>query len=57
MSQRLWRGQGGASLIDYAMLVAVICAIVIAAIAVAGAWTHATWVRVHLLSLLGQLPP
>jgi Flp pilus assembly pilin Flp len=57
MQEHLWRDQGSASLIDYAILVAVIYAIVIAAVALAGAWIHATWVRVHLMPLLGQLLP
>jgi Flp pilus assembly pilin Flp len=57
MLKRLWRDQGGASLIDYATLVAAICAIVVTGVAGAGAWSRATWVRLNLLSLLGQLAP
>jgi Flp pilus assembly pilin Flp len=57
MLKRLWRDQGGASLFDYATLVAAICAIVVTGVAVAGAWGRATWVRLNLLPLLGQLTP
>jgi Flp pilus assembly pilin Flp len=49
--ERLWRDQGGASLIDYAFVVAVITVLVVVGIAVACAWAQAMWTR--LLPLLG----
>jgi Flp pilus assembly pilin Flp len=51
MFQRLWRDQRGASLIDYAILAALITVLVVVAVAVAGSWLYSMWVR--LLSLLG----
>jgi Flp pilus assembly pilin Flp len=51
MFDRLWRDQGGASLIEYSILVAVITVIVVVGVSVAGAWAHGMWVR--LLPMLG----
>jgi Flp pilus assembly pilin Flp len=51
MFQRLWRDQRGASLIDYAILAALITALVVVAVAVAGFWVQSMWMR--LLSILG----
>ena len=51
MFDRFWRDQGGASLIEYSFLVAVITMIVVVGVAVAGAWAQAMWA--HLLPLLG----
>ena len=50
MFERLWRDQAGASLIDYAIVVAVITVLVVG-VAVTGSWIKGVWV--HLLSLLG----
>jgi hypothetical protein len=43
-------------LIDYATIVVVICTIIVG-VAVTGAWSRDTWVRLHLLPLLSQMPP
>jgi Flp pilus assembly pilin Flp len=43
--QCLWRDQRGASLIDYAILAALITALIIAGIAVAGSWINSMWVQ------------
>jgi Flp pilus assembly pilin Flp len=51
MFERLWRDQRGASLIDYAIIAALITVLVLVAVAVSGSWLHGMWV--HLLSLLG----
>ena len=51
MLESLWRDQGGASLIDYAILAALITVLVIVGVAVAGAWAQTMWTR--LLPLLG----
>ena len=51
MLERLWRDQGGASLIDYAILAALITVLIVVGIAVAGGWAQAMWTR--LLPLLG----
>jgi Flp pilus assembly pilin Flp len=51
MVQHLWRDQGGASLIEYSILVAVITAIVLVGVSVAGAWVLGMWER--LLPILG----
>jgi Flp pilus assembly pilin Flp len=45
------RGQRGASLIDCAILAALITALIIAGIAVSGSWVESVWMR--LLSILG----
>lgn len=52
MLQRLWPDQAGASLIDYAIVVAVITVLVVVGIAVVGASAQAMWTR--LLPLLGR---
>ena len=49
--ESLWRDQGGASLIDYVIVAAVITVLVVVGIAVAGGWGKAIWTR--LLPLLG----
>ena len=49
--RRLWRDQRGASLIEYAIIAALITVLVVVTVAVAGSWLYSTWV--HLLSLLG----
>jgi Flp pilus assembly pilin Flp len=51
MFERLWRDQRGASLTEYAILVALITALIIAVIAVSGSWVQTMWVR--LLAMLG----
>jgi Flp pilus assembly pilin Flp len=51
MFKRLWRDQGGASLIDYAILAALITVLVVLGVALAGAWLQGMWA--HLLPLLG----
>jgi Flp pilus assembly pilin Flp len=51
MFQRLWRDQRGTSLIDYAILAALITTIVVLGVAVAGSWIQGMWA--HLLPLLG----
>jgi Flp pilus assembly pilin Flp len=51
MFQRLWRDQGGASLIEYSFLIALITAIVVVGVSVAGAWAQGMWER--LLPMLG----
>jgi Flp pilus assembly pilin Flp len=51
MFQRLWREQGGASLIYHLMLIALITLLVAVAVAVAGSWIQRMWA--HLLALLG----
>jgi Flp pilus assembly pilin Flp len=51
MLQRFWRDKGGASLIEYSILVALITVLVVLAVAVAGAWAQRMWA--HLLPLLG----
>jgi Flp pilus assembly pilin Flp len=38
--QHLWRGQRGASLIDYAILAALITALITARIALSGSWVQ-----------------
>jgi Flp pilus assembly pilin Flp len=48
--QCLWRGRRGTSLIDYAILAALITALVVVAVAVAGSWIYSMWV--HLLPKL-----
>ena len=45
MFERLWRDQRGASLIDYAILAALITALIIAGIAVSGSWVQSMWTR------------
>ena len=47
----LSRDQRGASLIDYAILAALITVLVVVGIAVAGYWVQGMWA--HLLPLLG----
>jgi Flp pilus assembly pilin Flp len=51
MFDRLWRDQGGASLIEYSILVALITVLIVAGIAAAGAWAQSMWTR--LLPMLG----
>jgi Flp pilus assembly pilin Flp len=51
MFERLWRDQRGASLIDYAILAALITVLVVVGIAVAGSWIYSMWLR--LLPMLG----
>jgi Flp pilus assembly pilin Flp len=51
MFERLWRDQRGASLIDYAILVALITVLVVVGVEFAGSWIYSMWV--HLLPLLG----
>jgi Flp pilus assembly pilin Flp len=51
MLEFLWRDRAGASLIDYAIVVAVITVLVVVGVAVAGSWAQAMWTR--LLPLLG----
>jgi Flp pilus assembly pilin Flp len=51
MFQCFWRDQGGASLIEYSILVALITVLVVLAVAVASAWAQGMWA--HLLPLLG----
>jgi Flp pilus assembly pilin Flp len=51
MFERLWRDERGASLIDYAILAALITVLVILGVAVAGIWMYSMWA--HLLPLLG----
>jgi Flp pilus assembly pilin Flp len=51
MFKRLWRDQGGASLIDYSILVALITVLVVVGISVAGSWIQGMWA--HLLPTLG----
>jgi Flp pilus assembly pilin Flp len=43
---RLWRDQAGASLIDYAILAALITVLVVIGVAVAGTWLLGTWAHV-----------
>jgi Flp pilus assembly pilin Flp len=50
MFRRLWRDQGGASLIDYSILVALITVLVVVGVAVAGSWVRGIWE--YLLPLL-----
>jgi Flp pilus assembly pilin Flp len=52
MFKRLWRDQGGVSLIDYSILVALITVLVVVGISVAGSWIQRMWA--HLLPLLGN---
>jgi Flp pilus assembly pilin Flp len=49
--ERLWRDQRGASLIDYAILAALITVLVVVGVAVAGSWIKGMWA--HMLPLLG----
>jgi Flp pilus assembly pilin Flp len=51
MFQQFWRNQGGASLIEYSLLVALITILVVVGVAVAGAWAQGMWAR--LLPTLG----
>jgi Flp pilus assembly pilin Flp len=51
MFERLWRDQRGASLIDYAILAALITVLVAVGVAVAGAWAQGMWSQ--LLPRLG----
>jgi pilus assembly protein Flp/PilA len=51
MLQRFWRDQGGASLIEYSILVALITVLVVGVVAVAGAWAQSMWA--HLVPVLG----
>ena len=51
MFERLWRDQGGASLIEYSILVALITMLIVVGVAVAGAWAQSIWT--HLLPMLG----
>jgi Flp pilus assembly pilin Flp len=51
MFQHLWRDQGGASLIDYTILVALITMIVVVGVSVAGSWIQSMWAQ--LLPMLG----
>jgi Flp pilus assembly pilin Flp len=51
MFKRFWHNQGGASLIDYSLLVALITVLVVVGIAVAGSWLQGMWA--HLLPILG----
>ena len=51
MFQRLWRDQGGASLIDYTILIALITVMVIVGVSVVGSWIQSMWVQ--LLPTLG----
>ena len=51
MFQRLWRDRGGASLIDYTILVALITVIVVVGVSVAGSWIQSMWAQ--LLPILG----
>jgi Flp pilus assembly pilin Flp len=51
MLRRFWRDIGGASLIDYSILVALITMIVVVGVAVVGSWIQGMWA--HLLPLLG----
>jgi Flp pilus assembly pilin Flp len=49
--ERLWRDRRGASLIDYAILVALITSLIIAGVALASSWVQSMWTR--LLGMLG----
>ena len=51
MFQRLWRDQGGASLIEYTILIALITVMVIVGVSVVGSWIQSMWVQ--LLPMLG----
>ena len=51
MFQRLWRDQGGASLIEYTILIALITVMVIVGVSVAGSMIQSMWVQ--LLPMLG----
>ena len=51
MFERIWRDQRGASLIDYAILVAMITVLVVVGVAFAGSWIYSMWVR--LFPMLG----
>ena len=51
MFQRLWRDQGGASLIEYTILIALITVMVIVGVSVAGSMIQSMWVQ--LLPTLG----
>jgi Flp pilus assembly pilin Flp len=50
MFQCLWRDQRGASMIDYAILAALITTLIVVGVAVAGSWIYGMWV--HLLPKL-----
>jgi Flp pilus assembly pilin Flp len=50
MFECLWRDQRGASMIDYAILAALITALVVVAVALAGSWIYSMWT--HLLPML-----
>jgi Flp pilus assembly pilin Flp len=49
--RRFWRDQGGATLIEYSILVALITVIVVVGVSVAGSWIQSMWT--HLLPMLG----
>jgi Flp pilus assembly pilin Flp len=51
MFQRLWRDQGGASLLYHLILIALITALVVVGVGVAGSWVQRMWA--HVLTLLG----
>jgi Flp pilus assembly pilin Flp len=51
MFARLWRDRAGVSVIEYAIVVAMITVIVVVGVAVAGGWAHGMWLR--LLARLG----
>lgn len=49
--RRLWRDRAGSSMIEYAFLVAIMVAIIIVGVAVAGSWAVGMWTR--LTTILG----
>ena len=51
MFGHLWHDRGGASLIEYSILVALITMILVVGVSVAGSWAQGMWT--HLLPLLG----
>jgi Flp pilus assembly pilin Flp len=51
MLQDIWPDRGGAFLIEYSILVALITGLVVVGVAVAGAWAQGAWAQ--LLPRLG----
>jgi Flp pilus assembly pilin Flp len=51
MFERFWRDQQGASLIEYAVLVALITTVLVAGLSVVASWIQGMWTQ--LLPMLG----
>ena len=55
MAIRLWKDEGGASLLEYSLLIGIIVAVSVAAITAVGVWVTGRWTA--LASALGIALP